>query len=117
MICMRGVVAHSDMRRTSTIVRTTLYRKWPKVSVEVDGQPVVDQRRGLAIVANFSGYAFGMDPARDAKPDDGLLDVVFLPTSSVTRTLLWAWRSRKGVGGGSSGRGGGPWCLGHVVGP
>ena len=38
-----------------------------------------------------------MDPARDAKPDDGLLDVVFLPTSSITRTLLWAWRSRKGV--------------------
>ena len=38
-----------------------------------------------------------MDPARDAEPDDGQLDVVFLPTSSVTRTLLWAWRSRRGV--------------------
>ena len=97
MICMRrrGPIRHASY--IGPIVRTALKRKWPKVSVEVDGQQVVDQRRGLAIVANFSGYAFGMDPARDAKPDDGLLDVVFLPTSSVTRTLLWAWRSRKGV--------------------
>ena len=48
-------------------------------------------------MANFSGYAFGMDPARDAKPDDGQLDVIFLPTCSVTRTLLWVWRCRRGV--------------------
>ena len=91
---------HGPIRHASyiaPILRTALRRKWPKVSIDVDGQQVVEQRRGLAIVANFSGYAFGMDPARDAQPDDGLLDVVFLPTSSVTRTLLWAWRSRRGV--------------------
>lgn len=91
---------HGPIRHASyiaPILRTALRRKWPKVSIDVDGQLVVEQRRGLAIVANFSGYAFGMDPARDAQPDDGLLDVVFLPTSSVTRTLLWAWRSRSGV--------------------
>lgn len=91
----RGPIRHASY--IAPIVRTVLKRKWPKITIEVDGQRVVDQRRGLAIVANFSGYAFGMDPARDAEPDDGQLDVVFLPTSSVTRTLLWAWRSRRGV--------------------
>lgn len=91
---------HGPIRHASyigPILRTTLKRKWPRVSIEVDGKKVVEQRRGLAIVANFSGYAFGMDPARDAQPDDGQLDAVFLPTSSITRTLLWAWRSRRGV--------------------
>ena len=38
-----------------------------------------------------------MDPARDAEPDDGLLDVVFLADLIGDQTLLWAWRSRKGV--------------------
>ena len=61
------------MRRTSDPLCGPLKRKWPKV-VEVDGQPVVDQRRGLAIVATLR---FGMIRP-DAKPDDGLLDVVFL---------------------------------------
>ncbi len=90
-----GPIRHASY--IGPIVRTVLKRKWPKISIEVDGKRVVERRRGLAIVANFSGYAFGMDPARDAKPDDGQLDVVFLPTSSITRTLLWAWRSRRGV--------------------
>ena len=90
-----GPIRHASY--IGPIVRTTLRRKWPTVSIEVDGQTVVQNRRGLAIVANFSGYAFGMDPARDAKPDDGQLDVIFLPTCSVTRTLLWVWRCRRGV--------------------
>ena len=73
---------HGPIRHASyiaPILRTALRRKWPKVSIDVDGQLVVEQRRGLAIVANFSGYAFGMDPARDAQPDDGLWMLSFCP--------------------------------------
>ena len=47
-----------------------------------------------------------MDPARDAKPDNGLLDVVFLPTH-LSPGRCCGRRVLKGGGGGSSGRGGG----------
>ena len=53
-------------------------------------QPVVvDQRQGMAIVANCRQYALRIDPATRARMDDGTLDVVFFPCSTIVRGVAW----------------------------
>jgi diacylglycerol kinase family enzyme len=48
----------------------------------VDGRRVVDAQPGLIVAANIRRYGFDLNPARDAHPSDGLLDVVFIPAAS-----------------------------------
>lgn len=64
----------------------------PRLSVVADGTAVVKGRQGLVIVANMRQYAARLDPARRALPNDGLLDVLFLPFR--TRAGLLAWIPR-----------------------
>lgn len=66
------------------------------VSIEIDGQRVVDDQPGLAVVANIRQYAARLDPAREALPDDGLLDVVFYPHRSRTRLIGWGLATAMG---------------------
>jgi diacylglycerol kinase family enzyme len=64
----------------------------PKITVRIDGTPWLDTQRGMLIVANSPRYALGLNPARGARVDDGLLDAVFYPCESVVDLAVWASR-------------------------
>ncbi len=61
----------------------------PMLSIEADGRRIVDERRGLVVVANSRQYAARLDPARSAAVDDGQLDVVFYPHETRAGLALW----------------------------
>lgn len=75
------------------VLREALAPSIPTLTVEVDGQPIVNARRGLLLVANSRQYALRMDPAHRASITDGLLDVLFLPSQSTARLLWWGARA------------------------
>jgi diacylglycerol kinase (ATP) len=58
-----------------------------RTRVSVDGTPLADWTTGMLVVANLRQYAMRVDPARDASPDDGMLDVVLMPADSGLGTL------------------------------
>jgi len=64
----------------------------PKLTVDVDGTRIFEGT-GLAIVGNVSRYAWGLQPALRALPDDGLLDVIVYPCSWQGPLLLHALRT------------------------
>jgi len=77
--------------------------KQPHLRVEVEGERVFDGL-GLAIVGNVSRYAWGLQPAQRARPDDGLLDVIVYPCSwqgpllvHATKTVLGCHVNGAGV--------------------
>ena len=61
----------------------------PKISIAVDGEELVTNKTGWAVIANSKAYARGLNPARDASVTDGKLDVVFLPLKG--RYSVWKW--------------------------
>ncbi len=69
----------------------------PQISINVNGETLVEARTGFAVVANSRAYARGLNPARDALIDDGLLDVVFLPMRTRLQCLKWLRLLRKGT--------------------
>ncbi len=71
------------------ILRQLLNWNPPTISIEVDGESIVSNKIGWAVVANSKAYARGLNPARDASVHDGKLDVVFLPLKG--RLSLWNW--------------------------
>lgn len=69
----------------------------PRLSVTVDGHRVVDHRRGWLVVGNHRHYAARINFASRAVPDDGLLDVVFMPAANLRDCVNWlgrAWARR-----------------------
>jgi diacylglycerol kinase (ATP) len=71
--------------------------KWnpPTVSILVDGEEVVSNQTGWAVVANSKQYARGLNPARKANIADGKIDVVFLPLKNRLGLLNWIrWMKR-----------------------
>ena len=73
------------------IWRTYLEHNFPQLRVVVDGEEVFNGR-GLAFIGNISRYAVGLRICRDARFDDGLLDVVVF-TCEERHGLMWhaAW--------------------------
>ncbi len=73
--------------------------KWnpPLISIEVDGDQLVDDKIGWAVVANSKQYARGLNPARNAKITDGNLDVVFLPVKGRFSLFNWIRWMRRGT--------------------
>jgi len=65
--------------------RTFWSYRHPAICVDVDGQRVFEGP-GLAIAGNIPRYAMGLRLLRDARPDDGLLDV-----------CIFAVRTRRGL--------------------
>jgi len=55
--------------------------RWRGVSFDlrVDGDEILNNGRGMVVIANSLQYALRMNPARHAKMDDGKLDVMVLP--------------------------------------
>lgn len=68
----------------------------PTIAVEVDGRVIVNDLPGSVIVANGPGYVMHADPALNARLDDGLLDVVFMPARSGWRVMAWLAAAKLG---------------------
>lgn len=73
----------------------------PVMTIEADGERIVDAQRGFVVVANSRHYGGRINPARGALIDDGLLDVVFFPCASRVRALSWTVGCRLGRQGAS----------------
>ncbi len=71
-------------------------RTWrpQRLSIEADGRTRVDQQRGMVVIANSRQYGWRIDPAVNARMDDGLLDVVFFPATSLRQLVGWVIRCR-----------------------
>lgn len=80
-----GPISHLDYARP--IVRELLNPYLPELTIDVDGERVVLRERGLVVVANSRQYALRIDPAADADPTDGKLDVVFMPAPTPLEAL------------------------------
>jgi diacylglycerol kinase family enzyme len=94
----------SHLSYAPPILRQFVRWRAPVLRVRVDGETIVDGRRGTVIIANSRQYALRVDPATRADMTDGLLDVVFLPARSVLGVLRWsiACRFRWHLGGTSA---------------
>ena len=74
-------------------------RRWQPATIglTIDGRSLgAPLTRGTVVVANARGYAFGLNPARNADMADGLLDVVYFPTASRWQLLTWIVKLRLG---------------------
>jgi diacylglycerol kinase family enzyme len=107
LMCSMGpdasVIRRLDERRDGPISHLTYVRPvaaevlgpWlPRVTVEVDGEKVVEGRKGMVVVANSRQYALRIDPAHRASMSDGLLDVVFFPAGSGVSAFVALVRSK-----------------------
>ncbi|MEM1331504.1 MAG: diacylglycerol kinase family protein [Planctomycetota bacterium] len=74
------------------VLRPTL----PRLTIRVDGESLCKGLRGTAVIANSRRYGVDLDPARHAKVDDGLLDVVVYPAGSALAMARWLLLSRYG---------------------
>jgi diacylglycerol kinase family enzyme len=68
----------------------------PEMSLDIEGERIVNQQPGFIVVANSRHYGGRLNPARDALVDDGLLDVIFFPCRSRVRALSWTLGCRLG---------------------
>jgi diacylglycerol kinase (ATP) len=69
--------------------RTFWEHDFPRLRIEADGQEIFDDF-GLAFVGNISRYAVGLRICRDARFDDGLLDLVVFSCQEPGSLLLHA---------------------------
>jgi diacylglycerol kinase (ATP) len=81
------------------ILREALSPCFPRLTVTVDGEQVIDHRSGMLIIANSRQYALRIDPAAEASMTDGLLDVVFLPCRTIAGAMRWLLISRTRASG------------------
>ena len=109
MLLMASVGLDADIVQWVTANRADSISKWiyaraawaclrgyeaPVFDVEVDGTPMVQGGRGWLVVANSPDYGGRIDPAPNARLNNGLLDVVFLPARGAGGMLGWgaaAW--------------------------
>ncbi len=90
-----GSVSRLDF--AGPIARVALQGRPSRLSVWVNGHAVIQNRPGLLLIANSRRYALGQDPARRARMDDGLLDIVFLPFEAPGAMLWWMALTRFGL--------------------
>jgi diacylglycerol kinase family enzyme len=95
--------ARFETRRTKAIghlayiepvFRETFNPSIRPLSVWVDGEPMIERGLGQLLIANCPKYAVNADPARHARMDDGLLDIVFMPSRSSVAAAAWMSASR-----------------------
>ncbi len=73
----RSIPGH--MAYLAPIVRTLAGWRPPQLTLRVDGREVVTNQPGWLVVANMPQYALRLNPCQTATPDDGMLDVLFVP--------------------------------------
>ncbi|MDZ4829897.1 MAG: diacylglycerol kinase family protein [Phycisphaerae bacterium] len=83
-----GAISH--LSYAPVIARALVSWRAPSLAISLDGEPLVEIGQGVLVVANVPSYAFRLDPGRGAIPDDGLLDVTFLPCRSGLGAIRWA---------------------------
>ena len=71
------------------IWRTFWEHNFPKMRIIADGEEIFHDY-GMAFIGNISRYAVGLRICRDAKFDDGLLDLVVFPCREQTSLMLHA---------------------------
>ena len=96
------VLLHLNSFRTGNITHLTYFwpiwrtfweYKFPPMSVEVDGEKVIDNQRGLVFVTNIARYSIGLRICKYAKYNDGLLDVCIYLCDEQFELLAHAWRT------------------------
>jgi diacylglycerol kinase (ATP) len=83
----------AGIRRTDYLrhaAREFLDMRLPPLTITADGRTLVQDEPGIVVTANSRQYAARLDPCTDARVDDGLLDVLFLPYRSRPRLASWA---------------------------
>ena len=75
---------------TTPILRAIGRWRGSRLTISIDGEPLCESAHGSLIIANSPEYAGRLDPARAAKLDDGLLDVVFLPARTAIGMAKWS---------------------------
>ena len=88
--CRRGHITH--LTYTAPIWRTFWSHSFPPIRVIHEGE-VWWEGRGLVFVGNMSRYSLGLPVVRDARPDDGLLDLLVLPCGNQLKLLAHAART------------------------
>jgi len=88
----KGSISH--LSYTIPILRELRAMRRVCVSVEVDGEPVVERGIGQLVIANSKQYAMRNDYALNASMTDGLTDLVFLPCTTGLGLLIWSIRAR-----------------------
>lgn len=98
-----GVIHRLDAVRTRAIGHSAYFRpvlgelirpRLARLTVTVDGEPIVEARRGFVVVANSRHYGLRIDPCPMADIADGLLDTVFFPASTAAGALAWMLAAR-----------------------
>jgi len=72
------------------------FLKWkpPVLSMEIDGQRVVNNQPGFVVVGNSREYGWRFNPVGRAVIDDGAIDVAFFPAHGKFGLLCWSIRCR-----------------------
>ena len=84
-----GAISHTSY--LAPILRTAWAWRAPGIRCDEDVAGLLSGP-GCLVAANAPAYALGLDPARDATPTDGLLDLVRVPGGSVAGVAASAWR-------------------------
>jgi len=90
----RGAISH--LSYVAPIVEEALRPTLPGLTIDADGERIVTATRGMVVVANIARYALGINPAPDARADDGLLDVVFMPSGNTVAAAAWLIQAKAG---------------------
>lgn len=77
------------------VIRESLAPAIPTLRVDVDGRPMVEDQRGVLIIANTREYATKLDPCPEASLFTGTLHAAFLPARSLADVLRWGVRMRR----------------------
>jgi len=100
------VLLHLNRFRTGNITHLTYFwpiwrtfREYgfPAITVEADDEILLRNGRGMVFVSNIPRYAVGLRICKNAKYDDGLLDVCIYLCEHQTELLGHAWRTVKGT--------------------
>ncbi len=71
------------------IVAELLHPHLVPLSITVDDTLMVNHQRGILIIANSLHYACRANPLPGADMADGLLDMLFLPATTITDAIRW----------------------------
>lgn len=83
----RGAISHASYIRH--ILAEVASGRSPSLTIRADGRTIVNARRGAAIFANSRQYALRINPAPGACMHDGLLNLVFFPSTLSAGALAW----------------------------
>lgn len=79
---------------TTPVIKELAAPSIPRLTIEVDGERIVDARKGWLVVANARPYGMHADFGRHASVFSGKLDAVFMPCITSAEASWWMVRAR-----------------------